>query len=240
MNRGIWLAALGGLLAGGGLGFGYAHASAEVKARKKYEAYSASLSNAMAKVRAMPVEAPAMTEAELREVPDYIGKKGIGDLKYSSELGGGHDVKIFGDNGEEIKVGGEIVTASDGTMMTTNLQGPPPQDPSPTVNPYHTAVNATDVDVFVAGGVNDYGCSYIEEEEFEEEDGNGKHYVSIFMHPDGPIFTMDGDQIGDWSERIGASILVDFYRLVPPGADRVLYVRNHRTNEDYEVTQDMP
>ena len=109
-------------------------------------------------------------------------------------------------------------------------------------NDYHKATSATDtdVDVFVSGGVNDYGISYIEEEEFEEEDGRFKGRITIVMEETQPSFFMDGNQIHDWDERVGDSILVDFYKLVPPGVTPVLYVRNHRTEEDYEVIREIP
>lgn len=109
-----------------------------------------------------------------------------------------------------------------------------------TQNDYDKAIAATEtpVEVFVAGGINDYGISYIEEEDFQdEEDGRYKGRIDIMMDDHQPIFLMDGAQIDDWDKRLGDSILVDFYKLVPPGVDPILYVRNHRTGEDYEVVQ---
>lgn len=102
---------------------------------------------------------------------------------------------------------------------------------------YQKAVAAveTPVDVFVSGGVNDYGISYIEDFEFQEEDGRYKYHIDILMDEHVPIFMMEGMQIEDWDQRLGDSILVDFYRLVPPGVNPVLYVRNHQIGEDYEV-----
>lgn len=102
------------------------------------------------------------------------------------------------------------------------------------------AATETDVDLFVSGGVNDYGISYIEEEEYQEEDGRFKGRIDIMMDDMNPIFLMDGVQIDDWDKRLGDSILVDFYKLVPPGLDPVLYVRNHKAEEDYEVVRVLP
>ena len=117
-----------------------------------------------------------------------------------------------------------------------------PFDSEFSANDYHKAMAATttDTDVFVNGGVNDYGISYIEEEEFLEEDGRFKGHITIVMEETQPSFFMDGSQISDWDQRVGDSILVDFYKLVPPGVTPVLYVRNHRTDEDYEVTREIP
>ena len=55
-----------------------------------------------------------------------------------------------------------------------------------------------------------------------------------------PSFYIDGQEINDWDEKLGDSILIDFYRLVPPGIAQVLYVRNHKTDEDYEVVREIP
>lgn len=108
--------------------------------------------------------------------------------------------------------------------------------PSPP-NPYHKTVEATATshEMFVEGGVNDYGVSYIEEEDYLDDDGRFKGKIDIMMDDQTPVFLMDGTPIDDWDKRVGDSILVDFYKLVPPGIDPVLYVRNHRTDEDYEV-----
>lgn len=108
---------------------------------------------------------------------------------------------------------------------------------------YATAVTATEtpVDVFVQGDTTVYGMSYIEEEEYEEDDGRAKEQITIMLQSDmEPVFIMDGDPINDWPARIGDSILVDFYKHVPPGVEPVLYVRNHRTDEDYEVVMVSP
>lgn len=129
---------------------------------------------------------------------------------------------------EEIRVGGEITVASTGEL-----------DPN-TYREAQEAVQATDFDTFVEGGINDYGISYIEEEEYFEEDGREKYQITIMMDDVQPLFIMDNQPIDDWDSRIGQSILVDFYKLVPPGIDPVLYVRNHERDEDYEVTREVP
>lgn len=108
-----------------------------------------------------------------------------------------------------------------------------------TKNPYHVAVAATvvptPIETFVAGDVNEFGMSYLEEEDFLDEDGRMKNRIDIFITDGSPIFVLEGEQIEDWADRIGANILLDMYKLVPPGLDKILYVRNNRTDEDYEV-----
>lgn len=102
-----------------------------------------------------------------------------------------------------------------------------------TVNPYHTAVQSE--------GVPDGSVSYIDAEDYEDEDGRFKGKIDILINGDqDPIFLMDGSPIDDWTDRIGESILRDFYALVPPGEEPILYVRNHRTDEDYEVVRLAP
>jgi hypothetical protein len=137
---------------------------------------------------------------------------------------------VFGEG--VLTEGGNIVEVKDsitGETITTKS----------TENPYHKAVAATETtqEMFVAGGVNDYGVSYIEEEDYLDEDGRFKGKIDIIMDDHNPVFLMDGQPIDDWDKRVGDSILVDFYKLVPPGVDPVLYVRNHRTDEDYEVVR---
>lgn len=119
----------------------------------------------------------------------------------------------------------------------------PDEEQKESTNPYHKAVAATDtsVEMFVSGGINDYGVSYIEEEDYHDDgDGFFKGRVDIIMNDGAPIFMMDGQPIDDWDKRLGDSILVDFFTKVPPGVEPVLYVRNHRTTEDYEVVQVLP
>lgn len=118
-----------------------------------------------------------------------------------------------------LTIGGDIVK-----------EGEPEEN---TVNPYHRAVES--------GGTPDGSVSYIDAEDYEDEDGRFKGKIDILINGDqDPIFMMDGAPIGDWEERIGESILRDFYALIPPGTEPILYVRNHRTDEDYEVVRLAP
>ena len=138
---------------------------------------------------------------------------------------------------ETTVVGGDIVEVTpDDEESFEGVQITPVQN-EPVRNQYHKAMEAveTGFDTFVEGGVNDYGVSYIEEEEYLEEDGRFKGRIEVFIDDQNPIFMMDDDVCVDWDRRVGDSIMVDMYKLVPPGLTPVLYVRNHRTSEDYEV-----
>lgn len=94
---------------------------------------------------------------------------------------------------------------------------------------------------YMVPGVSDE-ISYISEDEYNEDDGNTKEQITIFLQAgnEEPLFVCGGDPITNWSELIGDTILVDFFRKFnPTETERVLYVRNHRRGEDYEVFQAM-
>lgn len=162
-----------------------------------------------------------------KEAPEGDVEDGVIDTLHQLEISLDEMPNAFGEG--ILTVGGDIVK-----------EGEPEEK---TVNPYHRAVEATATahEVFVDGAVNDYGVSYIEEEDYLDEDGRFKGKIDILMDGENEVlFVMDGQPIDDWTDRIGESILVDFFKLVPPGVDPILYVRNHRTDEDYEVVRVAP
>lgn len=93
-----------------------------------------------------------------------------------------------------------------------------------------------------ASDVSPWSLEFIEEEDYQDDDHRSKEQIVILMggSDDEPLFMMDGHQIDNWAELVGDYILKEFYQRCPPGADRVLYVRNHARDEDYEVIQEMP
>jgi hypothetical protein len=129
--------------------------------------------------------------------------------------------------GEPLQAGGEIQVFQGGGFTPADT------------NPYHRSLqaNETPVEAFVEGGVNDYGISYIEEEEYYEDDGRNKEQITIVIQDFGPLFFMHGEQIEDWDERVGDSIVVD---MLKHGVTNQLFVRNHKTDEDYEVIREEP
>lgn len=85
------------------------------------------------------------------------------------------------------------------------------------------------------------GISYITEDDYNEEDGNEKEQITIQLGGDETVFIHGGYAIENWEELIGETILIDFFRKFQPhDKERVLYVRNHRRGEDYEVWQTTP
>lgn len=141
------------------------------------------------------------------------------------------------DSGGEVELTQEVQqTVNGGGIQVFDPQNPAAFTPH-TENPYHVAVQApaTPIEQFVGGQPNAEGISYIEDEEYLEEDGRYKSRIEILIDETNPIFFHEGTPCEDWPARVGSSILADMYDRTPPGQEAVLYVRNHRTDEDYEV-----
>jgi hypothetical protein len=236
MSRAAVAAFVGGSGVGVLVGVALALGEAERRARKSYEESFESLKRALERAhdsQTINVYAPAATEEDLRDLTeaeqDRVAEKKAVNI-FDAAAKAGHPAVEVPPEGS----GGHDLTRTDDD----------PEDPEGVpqyVNHYRKALAAKDtpVEMFVDGGINDYGCSYIEEDEYDEEDGRFKGQITIVMADMEPSFFMDGVQINDWAERVGESILVDFYRFVPPEAPPILYVRNHKRDEDYEVTREI-
>lgn len=86
----------------------------------------------------------------------------------------------------------------------------------------------------------DLQLSYIEEEDYLDEDGRAKLQICVMMDDREPIFTLDNEQMADWDAHVGPNIVQDLINMTPPGQQQVLYVRNHKTDCDYEVMRVSP
>lgn len=226
MSRGwnYWVGVAGGVGIGGIVGFLAGMASIEKKVREEYVEANASYRRAVDLARERPVT------NVFNQYKDTVKEK--------DEL----EVAEGKDPFEKLVGGPQVYEApEDGTIMTSPVQITP-VDQEPVKNDYHKAIEAVDTptEVFVDGGVNDYGVSYIEEEEYHEEDGFEKSQIILMMDEHNATFFEGGQKIHDWDEKLGDSIIVDFYKHVPPGVPQVLYVRNHRTGTDYEVIKETP
>lgn len=104
-------------------------------------------------------------------------------------------------------------------------------------NPYHTPPQILDEQ---GSEVELQMIQYIDEEEYREDDGRAKVLLTFVGDGTDVHFFEDGVQIDDWKDRIGESFLVDFQRLVPYQGDPVVFVRNQRSDEDFEVIREMP
>ena len=105
------------------------------------------------------------------------------------------------------------------------------------LNPYHTPVSATAPEE--PEGL--FEVESITEEEYDDDDGRYK--AQIIMVVDGtadPMFFQDGRQIDDWEQKVGEGVIRDFYSKLQPGEPPVLYYRNHRSDEDFEVVRQLP
>jgi hypothetical protein len=207
--------AMGGLVAGGLLGFSAAYLALEARFRKIYDQKAADLQQTYEFVKSLDKNEYARTLINEKIVPVSI----------DSEPNSGGEVIEF-----------PTVPKLEEAVIITPIEHEPVQ------NAYHKALSATEtpVEKFVDGAITDYGVSYIEEEEYQDDDGRLKEQILVFMDEYNPVFLEAGQPIDDWAEKIGDSIIVDFYRLVPPGVEPVLYVRNHRTGVDYEVIRQEP
>lgn len=124
-----------------------------------------------------------------------------------------------------------------------------PDDEAPIVPT--EGIRTTDIQDFKPDSVNPYhiepekpepSWTYLEEEDYHEDDGRYKGQITLLPGDDGkPVFVENDIEIADWEEKIGSSILRDFYALVPPNTvPAVLYVRNNITESDYEVIRELP
>ncbi len=217
--------AVGGTLIGGAVGFLLGRASIEAQVRTEYEESTKAYRRAMEIRRinelAETVQPPAATEEELITIE-------------SKQVVEGSVINI---------------TPEGGLNMITKDETPkdhlvPIRPEDHKENPYHVALTAeeTTIDAFVDGVANAEGIAYIEEDEFlQNEDERFKGQIIISLDENNiPEFFMGGVLIHDWAQRVGSSILVDMFQRVPQGIDPVLYVRNHRTDEDYEVIREVP
>lgn len=125
------------------------------------------------------------------------------------------------------------------------------KDLPPNADHVGQAIKVTEVEKFTPEDANPYhvavaqpqpSWTYLEEEDYQDEDDRAKHQITIMPNHEGqPVFVMNDIEIADWEERIGSNILRDFYSMVPPDVvPAVLYVRNNVTQEDYEVIREVP
>lgn len=238
MNREL-IRGLGLLLIGAGGGFIAGKFAFEKQVR---EEYNESLASALRAIHHRPhtinVYAPAATEEDLGDLTEMEKNR----ASWAEEEKAAQ-VNIFDPAYQEkmkVEIGPEGKASAGGELTREDEDGAPEY-----INHYKKALEKTEiqdtpVELFVDGGINDYGVSYIEEDEYFEEDGRFKGQIILVQDGNSPTFFMDGVQIQDWAERVGDSIAVDFYNLVPPNAPPILYVRNHKRDEDYEVTREIP
>ena len=134
----------------------------------------------------------------------------------------------------------EVVKARYEEIAETYLPEPAHTDLTAVTKLHDELEVSTPVERFldeVASTVSENGISYIEEEEFMEDDGRSKERVDFMIDTNLPYFFIDGVQVDNWTELLGGSLLADFWTLTPPGDGAVFYVRNHLNNTDYEVIQ---
>jgi hypothetical protein len=98
------------------------------------------------------------------------------------------------------------------------------------VNPYHKAV--------VEKGFVSF-AELDEEDYFDEGDGREKEQITMVYSEDRPHFFQGNEEIEDWMDRVGGTIVDDMRKAVGDG-NPVLYIRNNQTDVDYEVIFEQP
>ncbi len=215
----------GGLLIGAGFVHAEATVTAEKRAQEKFDEQLAShkrvLEMAAEKFLLDQIDGPYETEFDLDPEANRIAMPNM-DAPFVHPMDRRMDEA---DKSEDaIRVGGEMTVEtklSDLTPSVDYLKHAREYAQSPTAAPVSEV-------------------SYISEDEYNEEDGRAKEQLLIHMGPDGPMFINEGIVTQDWAELVSPNILVDMYQMISPGEDRVLYVRNTRTDTDYEVIQEIP
>ena len=102
----------------------------------------------------------------------------------------------------------------------------------PKKNPYHQAVEATSPQIYAS-------YAELEEEDYYEEDGRAKEQITMIYDNGVPRFFQSGEEIEDWMERVGGTV-VDDMREAVRGGNPVLWIRNNQTDVDYEVLFEQP
>lgn len=206
----FWVGVSAAFGAGTLIGIGLGAILTEDKFRKEYKESTASFQRAMELVHKAPQSEPPAESEE--ELVRSDDKK----LDVTITV----DTEKFAEGVEKAK------------EEVHNITGLPASEFKPQAeNPYHVALEKPAA-----------SWTYLEAEDYEEEDGRYKGQITILPDDETqqPIFIENGIQISNWEEKIGGSILRDFYTMVKPGQAPVLYVRNNVTDEDYEVIREMP
>lgn len=116
---------------------------------------------------------------------------------------------------------------NDSVATPTEIKIPAPQRPA--VNPYHTPVDTGVV----------LSWAELDEEDYYEEDGREKEQITMVYSDDMPHFFQGGEEIEDWMDRLGGTIVDDMRDKVREG-ETILYIRNNQTEVDYEVMFEQP
>lgn len=202
---------LGGILIGGGVG---AIATKYLLENKLHEEYIAQVGSMRRALEAARIDAvtPVATEEELE-----------GDVTLERENTEDAGVVFTG--------GGEILAPALVSVPDVPVQ--PDEDllkeEGDRPNPYWTAVNSD-------------GPSFtmLEEEDYYEEDGRLKEQLVMIFAEGHPTFFAEGQSIDDWKDRVGTSVVDDMRKEAERSGSPVLYIRNNKTDIDYEVIFEQP
>lgn len=206
----FWVGVSAAFGAGAIIGVGIGKLLLEDSYKKNYEESVASMRRVLL-AQKIDAETPALTEEELDvPLPIVIQPRGEG-----VSLEGGK-IELRGqDWAGETKI---IVDPGGPIASVSKIQ-------EQVHNPYHQAV--------VAKGFASF-AELDEEDYFDEGDGREKEQLTMVYSEDQPHFFQGNEEIEDWMDRVGGTIVDDMRKAVGDG-NPVLYIRNNQTDVDYEV-----
>lgn len=127
--------------------------------------------------------------------------------------------------------GGDLVVPEKKEEPANLLTSAPQTD-----NPYHRAVAQTQ-------GQSEVYASYAElsEEDYQEDDGRVKEQLTMLFSDNEPIFFHNGQEIevATAMDMVGSTIVDDMRKAVGDGTP-FYWVRNNKTEIDYEVVFEQP
>lgn len=208
----FWVGVSAAFAAGGLFGAGLTRILVEDKLKKEYEESVASMRRVLL-AQKIDVETPVHSEEDLLrgDIPVVVQPRGDG-----TQLEGG-----------PVEFADRIKKNQEAPKQT--FESVPPKPADPRTNPYHTPVVQTAL----------VSYAELEEEDYYEEDGRVKEQITMVYADDVPMFFQGNEQIEDWMERLGGTIVDDMRNSVREG-NPIVYIRNNQTDVDYEVVFDQP
>lgn len=205
-------AAAAGLITGIGVGI----LLVEDKLKKEYEESTAATRRAYeaalinAKTERI-IDGPYATEDEVAVLSEPLGE---GSVQIS-----------MGETEDDGTLMEDTVKVVDGTGKVIDFK-------EPSANPYHRSVAETSPHLYAS-------YAELDEEEYMEEDGRVKDQITMIYTDGTPRFFNNGEEIDDALDRVGGSIVDDMRKAVNEG-NPIIWVRNNKTDVDYEVIFEQP
>lgn len=129
---------------------------------------------------------------------------------------------------EPLGEGSVLIAPEDGTLMEESVKIVDDKGATVTsINPYHRSVAETSPHLYAS-------YAELEEEDYYEEDGRVKEQITMIFTEGVARFFNNGEEIDDAFDRVGGTIVDDMRTAVNEG-NPVIWIRNNKTDVDYEV-----